>query len=189
MRSLSHIRMHMQETEETVEMEVPETFPKREGEGGLMAAGIYGDADAAALADRQKRIDNFKKRLDFRECISCDRCSFCLEVRRFSETGQEEIAGLFCLDAGFEVLATNTCNLARRHAKGRKKVLYDLKYAPMSFRLGIEKKMELHAIKGSDTKAVEPTYPVDGYRGGSKFYVRADGGDVGSGKIPKSLGN
>ena len=173
-------------------VEVKPSIPERIDGDGVCAAGIHGGIDAAAMMDRAKRTRNFRGRIDFRECIPCDRCGNCLEMRRFDKKGKDVILALYCLVGELEVTPYNTCNSARRTRDGRKKVVYYMENAPSGFRVEANRiKAELPYVSPGGGKYLESTMPTKGYVGGSGYYRRADGDSVkgADGKIPKGLMN
>lgn len=172
-------------------VEMPMNIPERTEGRGLLVAGADGTVTAEAMADRARRTEGFIRRVDYRECISCDRCGNCLEIRGFTPKGEEKVLALYCPSGEMEVSPYHTCNQARRTKKaGRKKVIYELTNAPKGFELGMGR-TDLRPSVPGETIKLEPTIPVDGYRGGSKFYRRMDGDEEaeGSGKIPRGLTN
>lgn len=179
------------ETKTSEIVEIPDTIREPEGDG-MMFAGIYGDTTMEAMADRRRRKEGYRERVNFRECIPCDRCGHCLEIRGFFRNGKEYVKTLLCLVGEFETTPYNTCDRAYRNRSNRRKVVYDLANAPKGFQAGLnpskEAKFSFPGERG-ESKNNEP--PSEGYQGGSKFYKRADGDESseGSGKIPRGLMN
>lgn len=170
-------------------VELPSTVREREGDG-LMAAGIHGETDPNSLLDRQRRVDGFMKRLEYRPCVSCDRCMMCIELRGFNRKGEERVTGYLCTYGEFEVSPFNTCNQGKRSRHDRRKVVYDMTNAPIGWKLGLARK---------EAKVAEETEQIDerreagleGYRGGSKHYKRKgeESGKEGSVQMPRGLTN
>lgn len=172
-------------------VEVPFHLPERDGEG-LCSVGITGETDYASMQDRKTRIDRIKARDDWRETITCDRCGNCLEFRGFSSKREEITIGLYCLNGEFETTSYHTCNHSRMARNNRRKVVYDMRNAPLGFAEGLSKLQLSSPMKEKlDEIKLERTIPIDGYKGGSEYYKRADGEKEaeGSGKVPKSLAN
>ena len=183
--------LHTMEIKTSEIVEVPETVRESEGEGYAFA-GIYGDTSVDAMTDRQKRKEGYRERVKFRECVSCDRCGHCLEIRGFYRNGKEYIKTLLCIPGEFETTPFNTCDQGYRNRKNRRKVIYDLANAPRGFEAGLHKPAEVgFKFPGDKRESKENEPPKEGYRGGSKFYKRADGDErsEGSGKIPRGLTN
>lgn len=172
-------------------VEIPETIREAEG-AGCVYGGIYGERTMGALADRQKRTDNYRERVNFRECLNCDRCTHCLEIRGFYRNGKEYVKTYLCLTGEFETTPYHTCDRAQRNRRGRRKVVYDLANAPRGFEVGRGSEDNLrYREPGESIKESGGVPPEEGYRGGSKFYRRRDGDEEaeGSGKIPRGLTN
>ena len=169
-------------------IEVEDVIPEEGGDGNLCYAGIYGGTDAAAMMDRQKRVEGYKERVQYRECIPCERCSHCLELRNFSKGGEERLVGYVCLQMECETTASHTSNMGNMNRTGRKKVIYDTTNAPLGFREGMSFRSNVPMERKN---MIEADAPSGGYRGGSGWYKRADGdkSSEGSGKIPKRLMN
>ena len=172
----------------TEPIEIPSTIPEEGGAGNLCYAGIYGGTDAAAMMDRQKRVDGYKERVRYRVCIPCERCTQCVELRNFSPGGEERLIGYVCLGMECETTASHTCDRAQLNKTGRKKVVFDTTNAPIGFKAGLARKT---TPPESPKNRIEADMPSEGYRGGSNYYRRADSdrAAVGSGKIPKRLMN
>ena len=172
-------------------VEMPMNIPERTDGGGMIAAGPDGSTTPEAMAERARRTNGFISRCDYRECISCDRCGNCLEIRGFTPRGEERVIALYCPSGELEVTPYHTCNQARRPRRtGLKKVIYELTNAPRGFKVGLGN-VNLKPLVPGEARKLEPTIPVHGYVGGSKFYKRADGDESseGSGKIPRGLTN
>ena len=172
-------------------IEVPSTIPEDKAAGTFRFAGIYGGTDAEAMADRDMRSAKYRERTNYRECIACDRCTFCFELRGFKKDGTEKLLGFICTRLEQETTAYHTCNDALKNRSGRKRVIYEMENAPLGFEAGMAIKSELPPRTGRERNGVEPQAPSEGYRGGSNFYRRADGdkGAIGSGKVPRGLSN
>ena len=169
-------------------IEIESSMPEEGGAGNLCYAGIYGGTDAAAMMDRQKRVDGYKERVRYRVCIPCERCTQCVELRNFSAGGEERLVGYICLQMECETTASHTCDRAQLNRSGRKKVVFDTTNAPLGFREGMaSKKRPPEVLKNR----IEPNEPSSGYRGGSNYYRRADGNReaIGSGRVPNRLMN
>lgn len=181
----------MENNEQTEVIEVPLKVPQGAGHG-LCAAGIYGDSGASAMKERQRRRQGCQDRIYYRECIPCDRCGNCLEIRGFTVSGLEQLKGLWCIPNEFETTAYHTCDMARQSRNGRKKVVYDLENAPYGFAEGLSRTQLNTEIPESDGEVKPPkTGARDGYTGGSEQYKRIDRDREaqGSGKMPGRLMN
>ena len=175
-----------------VKVEVPE---RRIGDG-IIAAGARGEGEGIFISDRARKKQYYQGRVDYRECIPCDRCGNCFELRGFTKAGKEGVVALYCLMGDYETTAWHTCNVARRMKKGRKKVAYLLENAPVGWKLAAGIESEVRALEEEGgSKKVEPSMPLqeDGYQGGSKYYKRADASErvteEGDERIPRSLRN
>ena len=167
-------------------------MPEEGGAGNLCYAGIYGQTDATAMMDRQKRVDGYKERVQYRRCIPCERCTQCLELRNFNSGGEERLVGYLCTQMECEVDASHTCNMAQTNRSGRKKVVYDTTNAPLGFKAGLAKgKAKGERPPEVPKNRIESAEPTGGYRGGSNSYKRKDGDReaIGSGRVPKQLMN
>lgn len=170
-----------------IEVEEEEITSKQPGR--VMCAGIYGDTDMKAMADRKRRIDGYRNKFDYREIVPCDRCVHCIELRRFTEDGEMESMGYVCVRTGGDTDPFHTCNDGFRSPNGRRKVVFDSRNAPLGFEDGLVDVpfKRMYSRKGKRT--TKPTIPPDGYRGGSEYYKRADGKKKESGTVPKVLAN
>ena len=177
-----------QQITEILEVPMP-AVDNIEGQG-YAYGGIHGDRTSEAYATRRAKVSSYKSRIDLRECIPCDRCSYCLEIRGFHKSGKECIKGMVCLRGEFETNPYNTCNDALKSKNGRRKVLYDLENAPKGFKIEVGRSDLVYKEPG-ESASEGVRNPTDGYRGGSNYYKRADGDSdaEGSGKIPKRLMN
>ena len=185
----------MEADQKKIEVEIPMTLPKREGDAGLCAVGTTGDTDYASMKAREKLIAGMQEREEYRYAVTCDRCGECMEFRGFSPRGAEIVLGLWCRLGEFETTAFHTCNKARLPRKERKKVVYDLRNAPIGFREGLSS-LQLSAPMEEHREDVKPDRPdktvyAMGYKGGSEHYNRIDGDKEaeGTGKIPRRLMN
>lgn len=159
-------------------------------ENRLVIAGIYGDTDEKAMADRAKRTETFIRQYDYREIVPCYDCCNCIEYRRFTSSGEAYTVGRYCLLGEFQISGNGTCRSAYPRKHGRRRVIYDATNAPQGFEQGmVAVNMRRFYSKRERFKAAREE--SRGYRGGSSSYQRADGNReaVGSGKIPKGLGN
>ncbi|MGN0130722.1 MAG: hypothetical protein ACI4CE_07540 [Methanomethylophilus alvi] len=172
-------------------IEVPNAIPEDKGFGSVHFAGIYGTTDAKSMVDREMRMERSRKRTNYRECISCDRCTFCIELRGFKNDGSEKLIGFICTRIEQETTAYHTCNDALKNRSGRKRVVFNLENAPLGFTAGMATKGDLPPRTGYEKNGIEPDAPREGYRGGSNFYKRADGDReaVGTGRVPRGLMN
>lgn len=172
-------------------IEVANAIPEDKGVGALHFAGIYGATDAKAMADRETRMEKSRARTNYRECISCDRCTFCIELRGFKNDGSEKLIGFICTRLEQETTAYHTCNDALKNRSGRKRVVFNMENAPLGFTAGMATKGNLPKKTVYEENGVEADVPREGYRGGSNYYKRADGDReaVGSGKVPRGLMN
>ena len=172
-------------------IEIPNTIPEDKAVGTFHFAGIYGGTNAEAMIDRETRMEKCRTRTNYRECISCDRCTFCLELRGFRKDGTERLLGFICTRLEQETTAYHTCNDALKNRSGRKRVIYEMENAPLGFCSGMATKGELPPVVGRAKNGVESEMPVEGYVGGSNYYKRADGDReaIGSGKMPGRLMN
>lgn len=155
-------------------------------EGRYVSAGINGETDRESMADRLRRIEGVKGRTDWRDCISCERCTSCIELRSFARDQRTIQSSLFCMQGEFETSPYKTCNQAHRNRSGRRKVIYDLENAPIGF--GTEEQKYVIESEWRRKTKVEETMPEGGYRGGSKYYKRP-GGEGEQGVIPSKLMN
>ena len=152
-----------EQEEKFLEVEENEFYPQTGN--GVMAAGIYGDADYSAMADRAKRVASFQSRYSFRDCVSCDRCYHCIEIRRFTQKGETETLAYYCLYGEFETGPYKTCNCGHATKTGRRKVVYDMTNAPVGF--GTEQgDIPKKRVKAGQVDS-EGTGTPDVYRGGS----------------------
>lgn len=153
---------------------------------GLIAAGIDGSTSAAALLDRQSRIECFKERMDYREVVPCEMCSSCVEMRGFTADGKDVCNGYFCKTACFEVKPNCTCNGGRMSP--RKTVIYSMRNAPLNFGL---RSSDRDITSEETAKTTEKRKEKRDYIGGSGHYQRADGKTVaeGAGMVPRRLMN
>lgn len=179
----------MENTNTSKVIEVPIKAPLREEGAGVMAGGIKGGGDEASLADRMRRVQQQRRTMDYRECVPCDRCGNCQEIRRFTKSGEERVLALYCFVGEMETTPYHTCNNGRRPKNGRKKVIYVLDNAPSRFQIYARQQSEVPFYE--EGEKVEPRYPQEGYMGGSKFYLRSGGeaGEADEKKIPKKLMN
>ena len=159
-------------------------------ENRLLAAGIFGDTDARAMSDREKRAINFRDKYDYREITTCPYCCNCIEYRKFSPSGEAITVGRYCLMGELPISEHGTCRSAYPRKNGRKRIVYDTTNAPVGFEQGMAPVvMRRFYSKREEFKAAREE--SRGYRGGTSSYHRADGekGAIGSGQIPKGLGN
>ena len=162
-----------------------------EQDGPMVCAGIFGDMDPEAIADKFKREQELKKRVKYHLVVPCESCTNCLEVRRFKPDGKYCTVGWYCLYGEYSVEAFGTCNMSHMRARGRHRVIYDASNAPPGFAEGLVPVFpKRYSTKKSHDKE-ERQYSRDSYRGGTSGYVRPDLDmeSVNSGKIPKGLGN
>ena len=175
-------KQHFIETEEDI------SLPK---ENGLVSAGIFGDTDMPAMLDRERRTNDFKQRYNYHESVPCCICCNGIEFRRFLPTGEAVTAGFYCHMAEMATEEYGTCTCGRARKNGRRRVVYYREHAPSGFEEGYAPvQMKRYYTKRERQQAAERAIR-DGYRGGSSGYQRTDGDGaaVGTGKIPKGLGN
>lgn len=156
----------------------------------LKVAGIFGDTDVKAFADKEKRSVDYKSVNGYQEVLTCPHCGSCIEFRAFTPNGEAYTVGRYCQVGELSVSEHGTCQRAYPRRKGRKRVIYDGTNAPAGFDQGLAPvTMKRLYTKRDQYKAL--LEESRGYRGGSSSYQRADGEKeaVGSGKIPKGLGN
>ena len=160
-------------------------------EGSLVVAGIFGDTDIAAKADQVARSEAFKKRTKFQEFVPCFACSNCLEFRKFIPTGEVVTIGFHCLLGEFVTSCYGTCTYGHLRKDGRRRVVYDKTNAPPGFEEGLVPVTMKRFYTKKDKFRAAAHEERAGYRGGSSSYQRKDGDleAVGTGKIPKGLGN
>ena len=171
-----------------IETEEDISLPNEEG---LVAAGIYGDTDLPSMMDKERRIADFKKRYNYHEVCPCSICCNSIEFRRFLPSGEAVTVGFYCHIGEMPVEEFATCSCARPRRNGRRRVIYSRANAPSGFEDGLAPvQMKRYFTKRERQKAAERSMR-DGYRGGTSSYQRADGdkGAIGSGQIPKGLGN
>lgn len=184
-----------------------EDSPIKEAGEGWLSAGVTGTLGDREMADKQRRIDYFCQREDYRTCITCASCSFGLTLKGFDQNGREEIRGRYCTAGEFPTEEGRTCNRAYRARKSRMRVLYDMTNAPQMVReLFRQQKMgtEIKAGENENLVALRPDVSGEGkyertehsgrseaYVGGEGGYRRADGKrpEDGGGKIPRRLMN
>lgn len=152
-------------------IEVPLVIPKRDEGAGVYPGGLNGGCDSTALLDRAQKMKIHLGRQDYRECVPCDRCGNCLELRRFNKRGEERLLALYCLPMEMETTAGHTCNMGRPQRNGRKKVVYELENAPSQFRLVGAHPSEVPMETVKEQKA-SAWAEEEGYRGGSEQYKR-----------------
>jgi len=178
-------RPKMNSKERFIETEEDSSLPN---ENGLFVAGIFGDTDARAIADRERRAITFREKYDYREITTCPHCCHCLEFRKFSPSGEAITVGRFCFVGELPISEHGTCKSAYPRRHGRKRIVYDTTNAPAGFEQGMAPvTMRRFYNKREQFKAAREE--SRGYRGGSSSYQRADGNKeaVGSGQIPKGL--
>ena len=171
-------------------VEIPLAVQERTEGDGLIAAGINGESSPVALMERQRRVEGFKERLEYRPCVSCDRCMMCIELRGFKRGGEEKVTGYWCTFGSLEVTPYNTCNQGKRSRHDRRKVVYDMTNAPIGWNLGLARK-EAKVAKETEQIDERREAGIEGYRGGSKHYKRKgeESGKEGSVQMPRSLTN
>lgn len=156
----------------------------------LLVAGIFGDTDVRAMADRERRTISFREKYAYREVTTCPYCCNCIEYRKFTPSGEAFTAGRYCLLGELPISEHGTCSSACPRRNGRKRIVYDTTNAPIGFEKGMAPvTMQRFYSKREKFKAAREE--SRGYRGGSSSYRRVDGNTeaVGSGRIPKGLGN
>ena len=173
--------------ENKIETEEDITLPQGDG---ITVAGIFGDSDVRSMSDRERRIADFKKRYNYQEICPCVACCNCIEFRGFNAQGEAYTIGWYCLLAEMSITPFGTCLSSHPRRNNRRRVIYDRRNAPPGFEEGLapvtmrrcfSRKERFHALREESR----------GYRGGSSSYQRKDGDveAVGTGKIPKGLGN
>ena len=193
--------------EDSQMLEREEDSPIKSVGEGWLSAGVTGTLGESELSDRQRRIDYFCQREDYRVCITCPSCAFCLTLKGFDQKGKEEIRGWFCTAGEFSTEEGRTCNRAYRAKKRRIRVLYDMTNAPQMVReMFRRQKMgpEMKAGDGEGLVALRPDVSgsgkyertkhsgrTDEYVGGESGYRRAAMEAEGreGGKIPSRLMN
>lgn len=173
--------------ERFIETEEESSLPN---EDCLLVAGIFGDTDEKAMSDRERRIISFREKYDYREVTTCPYCCNCIEFRKFTTSGEAVTIGRTCIMGELPISEHGTCKSAYPRRKGRKRIIYDTTNAPAGFEQGLAPvTMRRFYNKREQFKAAREE--SRGYRGGTSSYQRADGNKeaVGSGQIPKSLGN
>ena len=184
-----------EKTEQYVSTEMPLYVRERTEGPGIVGGGKHGEIGVTAIVERQKSAAKYCKGVGYRECVSCDRCAQCIEMRGFSSHGKERVTGLLCINGMFETTPWHTCNAGRRSSIGRKKVVYDMTNAPQDFIIGVGGDATLTYEPGvSSEEIAEAGKEMQRgmkYRGGSKYYKRADGRepDEAKGEMPKGLMN
>ena len=186
-----HIGARIKEEQmNTIETEEDSLLPK--SDFGMVAGGIYGDSDEEAFTDRQSRQNYFKDSRDYRTVVSCDKCTLCFELRRFTNDGKVETVGFFCTQGDFETDAFHTCNTGMQNRAGRRRVIYLTENMPFGFEQGMVPVQynRVYKKKKQDRQKTEATMDANGYRGGSSYYNRHDGQNVGSTTVmPRRLVN
>lgn len=180
--------MRMRETPMAEKKEIEEdvSLPR---EGKLMSAGIFGDVDSDAVADKSRRVEDFKARYNYHEVIPCTACSHCLEMRRFSHEGKAYSVGCYCFLAEMPVEEFGTCINGHKRPDGRRRVIYDTTNAPAGFENGLVPILPKRYYTKKARERAALKLAREGYRGGSSSYVRPDGDReaIGSGVIPRGL--
>lgn len=97
---------------------------------GIMALGPEGEDSAECMRQKEKRDMHFMKRMSYRECIPCDRCYQCIQMRRYNRKGRLETTGFYCLAGECEVEPYHTCNQAWKAKNGRVRVFIDMNSVP-----------------------------------------------------------
>lgn len=160
-------------------------------EGEYVMAGIYGDSDKASLEDREWRAHKKKLGAHYRECISCERCSNCIEIRKFMRDQKTVKAMLYCGVLESQAEFGHTCDSAHKNKSGRKRVIWDLENAPPTF--GLEEPQYRIVKEGELSKVYGIEEPPTTYVGGgkeAKERLREMGkGKQGSGAMPRGLMN
>lgn len=171
-----------------IETEEEAGLPKTDG---IVSAGIFGDTDSKAMYDRERRTLDFKQRYNYHEVVPCCACCNCIEIRKFLQSGEAVSSGFYCSMGELSTCENGTCDLARARRNGRRRVVYFRDNAPPGFEQGMAPVQLKRFYTKRDKKEAVRKEVRDGYRGGSSSYQRADGNReaVGSGKIPKGLGN
>lgn len=179
---------------ESLEMKTKEQYMETEEEGSLpnedclLVAGIFGDTDAKAMADKERRTISFREKYDYREITTCPYCCNCIEFRKFTPSGEAVTVGRTCIMGELPVSEHGTCKSAYPRRNGRKRILYDITNAPAGFEHGLAPvTMRRFYSKKEQFKAAREE--SRGYRGGSSSYNRADGDKeaIRSGRMPKGL--
>ena len=172
-----------------------EPMPDLPKEGSLASGGQHGEIDPEAMAWRKRRTNGIRNRDNYHQIVPCDKCVNCLEVRRFKATGEAVTIGFFCIHQDEEVDQYHTCDFGKERRRRYSRVIYDTTRAPAGFELGLAAKSLKPAalteapLPDSQTQSV--VAEAAEYHGGGKQYRRKDGDAeaIGSGKIPKGLGN
>ena len=156
---------------------------------GLVSTGIFGESDAESMTDRERRLVDYRIRNDYHEVVPCEDCTQCIEFRKFLRDGTAINVGYYCYTCEGAVARYGTCVMGRPRKDGRRRVVYDGENAPVGFEKGLSPvQMKRYYSKRERTLMAAKAAQ---YRGGSTSYVRADGnkGAIGSGQIPRHLGN
>lgn len=168
---------------------VDEPVIEPEVTGRYVSVGANGLSTAEAFAEKKRKIAAAAVRTDYRDCVSCDHCVNSLELRSFKRDRKTVVSSMICLIMDKECDCYHTCNYSRRNKSGKRKIVWDLTNAPDSFGTVY---YENFVPSARDNKGEDGGRTADGdgeYRGGSKFYRRKDGEEIGSRKMPKGLGN
>ena len=156
----------------------------------LLVAGIFGDTDAKAMADRERRSITFREKYGYREVTTCPYCCNCIEFRKFAQSGEAFTAGRYCLLGELPISEHGTCSSAYPRRNDRKRIIYDTTYAPIGFEQGLAP-VSVQRFYSKREKFKAAREESRGYRGGTSYYQRKDGDNeaVGSNQIPRGLVN
>lgn len=176
------VKQQIIETEEDI------TLPQIDS---LRSSSIHGDTDIVGIADRIKRTEIFKRTYHWQKVIPCRNCSNCVEYRKFRPDGLAVTVGFYCFLGEMQTEEDATCDYGHTRTNGRRRIVYDGENAPKGFEEGLAPvQMKRYFSKRERVKAAIEAEKKN-YRGGTSSYQRADGdkGAIGSGQIPKGLGN
>lgn len=171
------------------------SLERGEGQPGILVAGHHGGTSVEELEDRKFRADGRKERTHYRECISCGKCSQCIIMRGFDRLGKMVPLGMYCTQLEIETGEFYTCDIARRSKSDHRRVVYDMRNAPIGFEAGLaaaNRKLDeaIGADRIESRAKVKGTVPRE-YKGGEEGYRRKGGERIesGGGEIPHGLAN
>lgn len=159
--------------------------------GKLVSSSIHGETDVEGMANRINRTESFRERYHWQKVATCYGCSNCVEFRKFRSDGLAVSTGFYCSLAEMETEEFATCDYGHLRKDGRRRVVYDSENAPAGFEEGLSPVHVKRYFSKKERVKASINASKSSYRGGSSSYQRADGNKeaVGSGKIPKGLGN
>lgn len=158
---------------------------------GIMALGPEGEDSAECMRQKEKRNAHFKRRMSYRECIPCDRCYQCIQLRRYNRTGRLETTGFYCLGGECEVEPYHTCNQAWKAKNGRVRVVIDMNSVPTNVLVEhtVERGRLMKAEQGAAGRQVGMGRGENEYVGGSSRAPKYEKLSEGAGTMSPRLIN